>query len=64
MPGLVPPYEELKAARFCLYNRREWAGLSPFERAECVAFYRLSKFEDLHVSDAQQKAAERAARKK
>jgi len=33
IPGLVPLYEELEAARFSQYAYREWLDLRPEERA-------------------------------
>lgn len=34
------------------YNRREWQQLAAVERAEAVAFYRLSLLVELHQNDA------------
>lgn len=52
LEGLVPPYEEYAAMVAANYNAREWQTLSAGERAQAVAFYRLSKLVDLHQGDA------------
>lgn len=59
LDGLVPPYEEYAAMITAHYNRREWQELDPLERAEAVAYYRLSHLVALHESDAVANASRR-----
>ena len=42
------------------YNPHEWEVLEPGERAEAVAFYRLSRLVNLHEQDAVNSAMRKA----
>lgn len=55
----VPDFECREACVYCNYNYRQWLELSPYERAECVAQYRLHNLIDAHVSDASNRESER-----
>lgn len=57
--GLVAPYEERAAMRDAHYNAHEWAEITPGERAEAVAFYRISRYVSLHEQDAVSEAMRR-----
>lgn len=61
LPGLVPPYEEYAAMVNAHYNRQDWLSLGPDDRAQAVAFYRLSRLVSLHEADAAALAAHKAA---
>ena len=58
-PGLVPPFEEREAAVFAHYNWSAWQRLTPQERAECVAHYRLHRLVEAHQQDAVNAAVKR-----
>lgn len=59
--GLVPPYEEYAAMVASHYNRLEWQSLPAPERAQAVAYYRLSQLIALHQNDAVTIHSQRAA---
>ena len=61
LPDLVPPYEEYAAMVNAHYNTFTWEELEPAQRAQAVAFYRLSRLVALHESDAAAIAAHKAA---
>jgi hypothetical protein len=56
IPGCVPQFEEMEAARFGNYTAAAYEELPVEERARCVAHYRLSKLVELHISDAVNRA--------
>lgn len=51
-PGCVAWFEEYEAMIQANYSTLDWAELSPFERADAVAQYRLSQHIALHQSEA------------
>lgn len=63
LPDLVPPYEEYAAMIHANYNTLEWLTLASYEKAQAVAFYRLSKLISLHEQDAVAKATQRKQRR-
>lgn len=62
-PGLVPIFEEREAAHYARYNFLQWRTLTPLERAEGVAHYRLSTLVRLHQDDAVNAEMERRQRR-
>jgi hypothetical protein len=52
IPDAVSVYEEREACIKNNYNWAEWQNLTWQEKAEAVAFYRLSGLLDLHRNDA------------
>lgn len=52
LPELVSLVEEREAAIFCLYNWREWQGLTWEEQAEGVAHFRIHRAIELHQNEA------------
>lgn len=64
MEGLVPEYESREAAVYCHYRPNEYAELPHYERALCVAQYRISKLMALHSQDAVNSKMDRMARAK
>ena len=58
-PGLVPAFEEREAAVFGYYTWSAWQRLTPQERAECVAHYRLHRLVEAHRQDAVNAAMKR-----
>lgn len=64
MPGLVPEIEERESARFAGYTWREWCELSREDRADCIAWRRITQLVDAHVQEAardEMESRERAA---
>lgn len=65
VPGIIPLYHEIdacKAANYQYYGN--WQELSGQERATLIAHYYVKSMIEQNVSDAQQKAAERQARRR
>lgn len=52
LPELVPSFEEREAALHSNYTPTAWRELDPWERAVCVAHFRLHILVSLHQSDA------------
>src|SRR3990167_10669323 len=61
--GYVPEYEEREAAVYCNYTPTAFRELPVEERARCVAQFRLHHIVSNNIEDAQNRAAEQAARK-
>ncbi len=60
----MPDFEVREAAVYCNYKPKEFWKLGWWERACCVAQYRLHQMVELHSSDAVNAAVEREMRKK
>jgi hypothetical protein len=60
LEGLVPPYEEYAAMVSAHFNTSEWQTLAAEERAQAVAYWRLSRLIELHQGDAVAIHAQRA----
>ena len=63
MEGWAPEFEIREAAVYCNYTPDGFRRLDWWERACCVAQYRLHQMVELHSSDAVNAAAEREMRK-
>lgn len=65
LPGIVPLYHEIEACNAANYRfYDDWQDLSGKQRATLIAHYYVKNMIEQNVSDAQQKAAERAARRR
>lgn len=66
--GLVPELEEREAAIFCGYTWKEWQEFSlldpigRWERASCIAHYRLHNLIQQHTEDAMSTEIERRSK--
>jgi hypothetical protein len=61
--GLVPWFEEMDAMIEAHHTPQSWDDLTPFQRADAVARYRLKRHISLHESEAAESAAKRKAAK-
>lgn len=61
--GLVPWFEEMDAMVESHHTPQSWDELSPFQKADAVARYRLKRHISLHESEAAESAAKRKAAK-
>lgn len=62
--GWVAEFEVREAAVYCNYTPAQFAEMDWWERARCVAQYRLHRLVELHAQDAQGAAIDRESRKK
>lgn len=56
-PGEVPEIEVREACIYCNYNYSNFLELEPWDRALCVAQYRLHHLIEQHANSAAQEAA-------
>lgn len=61
--GVVSEFEEREASVFCHYNWTQWMRLPHWEKAACIAHYRLHLMIDAHVSDAVDRASKRTRKR-
>ncbi len=64
LPGCVPEFEEREAAVYCHYTPRQFRRLDVWERACCVAQYRLRRMVDNQVEAAIGEAVKRMAQQR
>lgn len=63
MAGLVPEYEAREAAVYCNYKPKEFYELDWWEKASCVAQYRLHRIVEMHAQDAVNEVQEKEMRR-